>query len=339
MDNIINLFDLNAPNALAFCCNEYDFSDYSEVYVNVSNMNEVPPFGMLLVAAKLRSIRQANQHAQFFINGYENKSYAAHMGFFKSFNVGFGKSPGEACGNVNYIPITSLNVKELRKESYISDQGVVQSVIERKSRELAKVLTRENQNVEDIVTYSIREIMRNIVEHSTAEEIWFAAQYWYSKDIVEISLLDEGVGIKQAISVNPNLVIKKAEDALLLSIEPGVSGRAFKYKGKERLLEDSVWRNSGYGLYVTCKLCQLGGDFLICSGEKALYIKGDKHRVIDTNFDGTAIRIRMKVSEIAKFKGNLVEEIVSNGETIAKENSDRANITASKVSRILTQTF
>ncbi|MGE7023621.1 ATP-binding protein [Solibacillus cecembensis] len=339
MDNTINLFDLKANNALAFCCNEYDFSNFTEVYVNAHNMNDVPPFGMLLVASKLRSIRQANQHAKFYINGIENKSYAAHMGFFKSFNVGFGKSPGEACGNTNYIPITKLNVKELRIESYNSDNGVVQSVIERKSRELAKVLTRGNLYVEEIVTYSIREIMRNIVEHSTAEEIWFAAQYWSSKDTVEISLLDEGVGIKQAISINPNLVIKKPEDALLLSIEPGISGKAFKYKGRERIQEDSVWRNSGYGLYVTSKLCQLGGDFLICSGEKALHIKGDKHQVVDTNFNGTAIRMRMKVSEIANFKGNLVDEIVSKGEAIAKENGDRANITASKVSRILTQTF
>lgn len=335
----ITLFDLTAINALNFCSNEYDFSNFDEVNLNVQHMGKVEPFGMLLVTAKLRKIRQNIPHAKCFISGYQNKSYAAHMGFFKSFNVEFGNSPGEANGNANYIPITCLDVRELRKESYATDNGVVQNVIEKKSLNLAKVLTRGNETVEEIVTYSIREIMRNIVEHSTAEKIWFAGQFWASKDIVEISLLDEGVGIKQSISVNPNLTIKKPEDALLLAIEPGISGKAFSYRGKERVQEDSIWRNSGYGLYVTSEICKLGGDFLICSGEKALLIKGEEHKIFDTDFSGTAIRMRLKVSEIANFRGDLINSIVNKGERLAKENSNNANITASKVSRILTKTF
>lgn len=339
MEKIIYLSHLTAVNALEFCCKEYDFKDYSKVNLDVHQMGNVRPFGMLLVSAKLRNIRLNNSHASFSLTGYDNKTYAAHMGFFKSFNADFGKSPGEANGNGNYIPITCLNVRELKLEAYDSDNGVVQNVVERKSRELAKVLTRGNLEIEEIVTYSIREVMRNIVEHSTADEIWFAGQYWAGEDTVEISLLDEGVGVKQAISVNSNLTIKNPEDALLLAIEPGISGKAFKYKGRERVQEDTVWKNSGYGLFVTSKICQLGGDFLICSGEKALSIKGDKHKILDTNFSGTAIRMRLKVSEIANFEGDLVNAIVNEGESIAKENSDRAIITASKVSRILTQTF
>jgi len=334
---VIKLVDLTARNAIDFCNTEHNFSGLEKVIYDHKYLGTVEPFGMLLVGSKIRELMDKYPDVNFSDRNFEHNEYAAHMGFFQSIYQDFGNKPGEANGSSTYVPITRLEVKKLRLESYENDE-VVQETIEKKAMALSKVISRGNGKLQKILTYSIRELMRNIVEHSESQSIWFAGQYWPSKDKVEISLVDEGVGIKQALSFNPNLKIENDTDALLLSIEPGISGKAFKYKGKFRKQVDSIWQNSGYGLYVTSRICQLGGDFLICSGKSALIIKGKKHQITDTNFNGTAIRMRLKVSNINRINENIIEQIVSEGETTAKENSSRSIISASKVSRVLTVT-
>jgi hypothetical protein len=332
---IIQLVDLTAKNAIDFCNNDYNFEGYKEVIYDHSHLGTVEPLGMLLVGSKIRGLFHKYPEIEFKDKNFEDKDYAAHMGFFKSVYLNYGNSPGEASGSTTYIPITELEVKKLRIESYDNTEEV-QETIERKASQLAKVLSRKNSKLHKYLTYSIRELMRNIVEHSESKSIWFAGQYWPTKDRVEISILDEGVGIKQALSVNPNLRIGNDRDSLLLSLEPGISGKAFKYRGKMRKQEDTIWRNSGYGLFVTSSLCLYGGDFLICSGESALLIKGKLHGFKDTNFKGTAIRMRLTVSKINQLSEELIEEIVNEGEMRARDHAGISVITASKVSRILT---
>lgn len=337
-EKIIRLVDLTAKNAIEFCNNEYDFEGVKEVVFDHQFLGTVEPFGMLLAGSKIREIyHEYKDVIDFSDKNYKHNDYAAHMGFFQSVYQDYGNKPGEANGSSTYVPITQLDVRKLKLESYEKSE-VVQETIERKSIELARVLSRGNIKLRKILSYSIRELMRNIVEHSESKSIWFAAQYWPTKDRVEISILDEGVGIKQALSFNPNLRIKNDKDALLLSIEPGISGKAFKYKGKMRKQEDTIWQNSGYGLYVTSEICQLGGDFLICSGNNAVIIRNNDHDVKETNFKGTAIRMRLKVSRINSIDGDLIDTIVKRGEQIAKANSERSIISASKVSRMLTVT-
>jgi len=331
----VSMFDLTAGNAISFCNNEHNFEGYKSVVYDHTYLDTVEPFGMLLVASKIRELFHKYPDVKFSDKNYHDKGYAAHMGFFKSVYLNFGNKPGEASGSNTYVPITELKVKDLRVESYEKAEAV-QETIERKASQLSRILARTNEKLHEYLTYSIRELMRNIVEHSESESIWFAGQYWPTKDRVEVSILDEGVGVKQALSFNPNLRINNDKDALLLSIEPGISGKAFKYRGKMRKQEDSIWQNSGYGLYVTSSICQYGGDFLICSGESALLIKDDKHDFRETNFKGTAIRMRLTVSKINQLSEKLIDDIVSDGEMRARDNASISIISASKVSRMLT---
>lgn len=107
---------------------------------------------------------------EFRDRNYEHNDYAAHMGFFQSVYQNYGKKPGEANGSSTYVPITHLDVKKLRIESYEKSE-VVQETIERKSIELARLISRGKTKLRKILSYSIRELMRNIVEHSDSKSI------------------------------------------------------------------------------------------------------------------------------------------------------------------------
>ncbi len=306
-------------------------SNEREYEFDFRNLGTVEPFGMLIVSAKLRQFRIKHTDSRRMAIGYEKATYAGHMGFFKSFGLDFGNEPGEALGSSTYIPITKLNVCELKEEARLKIEPVGET-IEKKAENMARILTREEGDLSEHLTYSIREIMRNIVEHSEADSIWLAGQYWPSKDLVEVSILDEGIGITSSLKGNPHLKITNDEDSLLLAIEPGISGKAF---GKRININD-VWANTGYGLYMTSSICQNGGNFVICSKERALIFNNEGYKFIPTIFDGTAIRLRIRVSTIGKLS-KLLSQLVFEGEKKAKENlNNNAILTASKVSRVLT---
>lgn len=319
---------------------------FAEVYLfNVQWVSTVRPFGMLMTSALLRDFMQRRINAAhekkpiFKITNYSENvpahSYAAHVGFFRSWGVPYGYAPGEAWGSSTYKPIKDLSIKNISEKA--SEEMVHPGeIMEEAAREFATFLGHwQDDDVIETLTYAIREIIRNVFEHSQAERIWLVGQYWPTYDSVEISILDQGVGVYQTLRSNPKLVVENYENALHLAVQPGVSGKLVGKK-RRRSLEDDQWANSGYGLYVTSKLCQRGGSFSIASGEKALYLSPSNAKFYDCIFQGTALRMMLRVSTISKLKKSL-QLIISEGREIAKNSEFGGNLTASMITSMLSR--
>lgn len=319
---------LTFRSAIEFCTH-LDLIEESDKYCfDYKNMSLVEPFGMLITGAKIRQFMRKRGNLNYSDINFKQHTYAANMGFFNSVMQEYGKQPGELPGNQNYIPITKLSVKTLHEESRKDHEHVVDTV-ERESKRLASVLSKGNKTLQVILTYSIREIIRNAVEHSGAKNIWFSGQYWPTKDRVEIAILDEGMGIRKSLSENPRIQIKSEHDALLLSIEPGVTG-----KRPTIYNQNDPYANSGFGLFVTSRICIEGGDYSICSGSSALGISSRKPTLYETSFQGTAIRMRLKTTNLQELNG-VIPKLIKEGEKLAKNNSNASVITASKISTLV----
>ncbi|SFH23085.1 hypothetical protein SAMN05660649_04371 [Desulfotomaculum arcticum] len=322
--------NLDLSNALRFCKELNTLvSEYTDYLYDYSLLSLVEPFGMLLVGSAMRKFINSHTNSNHQGCNFSGKNYAAHMGFFQSIYLDYGNRPGEANGNTRYIPITEINTNALKKEA-IENFEHVGETIEKKSQDLALVLARQDFNLTEYLTYSIRELLRNIVEHSESNSIWIAGQYWPSRDLVEIAILDEGVGIRNSLRNNPHLEIDSDESALILALEPGISGVAF---GKRKRPND-VWSNTGYGLYMTSQICQQGGSFVICSGSKTLLMNKFTKKIFDTSFNGTAIRMRLIASRIGNLN-TVLQHLVNEGEKKARENKTHSVLSASKASKSL----
>lgn len=96
--------------------------------------------------------------------------------------------------------------------------------IEKESAKLARVLSRNNQQAQALLTYLIREILRNIPEHADCETAWICGQYW-SDNTAEIAIVDEGIGIKNSLQKNSThrQYIETDEDALQFAVRAGIS--------------------------------------------------------------------------------------------------------------------
>ncbi|MEP0071772.1 MAG: hypothetical protein ABJE79_03645 [Marinomonas sp.] len=327
--------NLSLRNALNFCNRLWDLEDSDEYAFDFANLGRVEPFTMAYVANELKRFRKTKPESTFTALNHQNKSYAAHMGFFRAFGLKFGNEPGEAAGSSTYLPLTILNVSDLQQEAADSYDHVG-NIIEAKSEQIAKILTRQNSgDLVDTLTFSIREILRNVVEHSESEIIEYCAQYWPTKNLVELAVLDTGNGIMHGLSTNPFLNISNERDALHLAMLPGVSGKM--YKGVKKRKHDE-WQNSGFGLYMTSRICRNGGDFFIVSNDKSIFLDRTSKNDLECKYKGTALRLRIDTSKISSYS-EMLAQYRNEGYEAAKKFSGKDAIEPSIASTMLARDF
>lgn len=259
------------------------------------------PFPMLFLAAKVMEIRECNPTCRLEIRNRHNHPYAAHMGFFRAAGFDGDVKIDEGLGTACYLPIRTLSVAELRRNP--ADRYTeIGPLVERHAKDIAAVVSHGETGKSDFynaVSYSVREMMRNVFEHSGCDRLFYCAQYWPAKGRVELCLLDRGIGIRQGLGTNPNFRFRTDKEALEWSLWPGVSG-------KTHLRVDSMWANSGYGLYMTSRLSRHGGNFVIASGDALIRLSSQagKENLI-TKFQGTAIRMNLDTTMIGDVEARL----------------------------------
>lgn len=329
----LNIPNLDANNVIEYCeyLDEIEFFKEDHLICNYGSMSTFNPFGMLVMGSKIREIISTYSNIKHSDEMYDKHTYAGTMGYFQSVDTGYGKKPGEALGSKNYIPLTKIELKDFEEDKAFLTEHIGFS-IERHSERLANVLSRGNEELCNLVTFMIREMMRNVIEHSESETLWFSGQAWEQKGIVEIALVDEGIGIFESLKSNPyysRLIDCSHKKAIMMSLLPGVT-EAFKKK-----MDDDVWSNSGYGLFMVSELCKkLDGEFVLLSGESAIIIDKEKIRYKKSAFKGTAICMKINTSKAFSVR-NIKSEIIKSGELKAKKMKNIALDSASAASKTI----
>lgn len=321
------------PISLAEFSNKLrDLPDDDDYMFDFGVRRRFPPFSMLLLGSMLRCFREARPQASRRSMNHENHEYAAHFGFFRSFGLMHGNEPGEAAGSSRYIPIQDINVAEVRQEAL--DRFLeVGDVIEERSADIGKILTQnEAGDLQDTLTYSIREIIRNVVEHSQSPTVHVCAQYWPSYHQVEVGIVDDGIGVHAALTSNPTHENLGEKEALEFALMPGISGNPFA--GRDR----SEWSNSGYGLYMTNRICRNGGHFMIWSGGYGIELSQGGKRDFETSFNGTAIRLFIDTENLGDLRHRLAE-FAEEGRAASLELAGANDSRASTASQMLRRDF
>ena len=298
----IKVPDLVVNDALEFCktLNSIDFGVVGEnIYFDYESVRTCNPFPMLIVSREIRNrINEARR-----LNCYARNS-----------------------------SITKLSVTDLKNEG-AKNLDVIQEVIEKRAKKMATIVAQGNKKFEKWLSFVIREIMRNIPEHSKSDTIWYCAQYWPSYDLVELAIMDEGIGIRGSLCENISHIklATNDENAIKLSLKPGISGKNINNNYMQ-----SEWDNSGYGLYMVSEMCaELDASFILASGNSAIRINKKNGQVVqqsvETIVHGKAIQIRIRPSLTVDYE-EIRRKIVQRGESIARK-SDNAIPVASKSSR------
>ena len=314
---------LSTSNALTFCESLPVVEADDTYFFDVSQINNYEPLPMLLTSAAIRQFCEQRKLMPWDIQLlYEDNSdytYACHMGYFQAAGFHQGKAPGEATGSSSYIPLTRINVRELQAKAVTDGNfGEQGDIIEIEAKRLAVVLSQGKIELRKLLQYLIREAMRNIPEHAGTNDIWICGQYWHNRNIAEIAILDEGIGVFESLKQNPvhRKYVTSNEEALRWAIQPGVSV-AFNPALGQR--SNDVCANSGYGLYMISEICRkTNGWFTFVSGEECLRAYPNNISICKTKFNGTALGIRIRTSNITNFQ-KIIDMVRKDGEAKAKE--------------------
>ena len=324
-----------------------ELSKLDDTFIIEFDMKFVKPFPLCYIAHGIKEfiamIRKRKPDITFLVryrpdqNGF---SYASNMGFFKFISefLDLGKLPGELLGSQNYLPIKleSFIGKKKEKGIFLADGEVAEITAE----ELSTVLVHDNEELKYLYNYVLRELIRNIPEHSNSDIVGYAAQYWPRLKLSEICVFDEGCGIYDSLISNSIHAeyIESNINALEYALAPGISER---FAPGERNRDRSEWANSGYGLFFISEICRLlKGSLLIISGENYMYQKTNGKRVYgEAYYKGTIVRISLPSIEAFNVEA-MLNSIRKNAENIAKSSGNtyhNASMSSSmvKVKRLL----
>lgn len=313
------------------CCGE------GQVVIDFSNMGRIEPFAMVYVAKFIRDFNRRNKDTNVTCRGHQSKDYAANMAFFRAFGLKHGREPNCVDGNDRFVPFTILRIQTIVDEA-TEEWEAEQEVIERRSAHLAEILAQQNSgNLVDALTFSIREIMRNVFEHSKSRRIEYCAQYWPCYSKVEIAIIDHGMGLKASLEGNPHVQIENHSDAIQQALMPAISSK--NYKGAIIDTNDP-WHNSGFGLYMINRICRLGGSFLICTGDHGIELNegGKEHIDLPHICSGTAVRMVLNTSKLTKLS-SMLAKFRDDGYEIAKQIKGVGMYEASAASQMLSRDF
>lgn len=327
----------DAQAIFQFCDEVYKYAGDDELIIDFSFMGRIEPFTMVYVAKVIREFNRDNHQTRVLCSGFENKQYAANMAFFRAFGLKHGREPNCTDGNDRFVPFTILRVKTIVDEAS-SEWMAEQDIIESRSEQLAQILAQqETSDLVDALTFSIREIMRNVFEHSGSKSIEYCAQYWPSYHKVEIAIADNGIGLMESLKDNPYIQVGSDSDAIQQALMPAVSSK--NYQGA-RVDRDDPWHNSGFGLYMINRLCRLGGSFVICSGDHGIKLDetGKEHINLNHPCNGTAVRMVLNTSRIGSLD-DMLSQFRDDGYEVARQIKGVGMYEASSASQMLSRDF
>ena len=239
----------------------------------------------MVIAQSLRYLVQSRRQKKLetIARGLEWNSgaigYLQHFGFFKYIGFDKGKDVDHSLGGSTYLPFTTI------KSSQIMWKGrAMQNEIDLKADRLASVIFPGESNVGPamMLSYSLREIMRNSFEHAGVDKCVAIGQRWYNGD-AEIAIADEGFGV--AISLGKVMSLASPEDAVRKALLPGITSGSVSGSGE--------WDNSGFGLYVVSELGRRFGEFSIVSSGCLLTSQNGTLQAETASVTGTIVKLKV----------------------------------------------
>ena len=253
---------------------------------------ELTPFGALLAVRELRRFRAENPQAAIEYAGSDLLGIRAAVS-------------GEAAApSGSVLPVFRADLYALHREALAHGELLeMGDAIERYSGTLAGTLFPNDAESRALLTYLLRELLRNVPEHAGCGEAWLCARRRGPR--VCAAVLDEGRGIRSSLCSNAahRRNIQTDEDALSWAVKAGIS-KAFRPGGRNP--SDDPWANSGFGLFMTSRISlSLGGSFRLLSGGRCLAMESGETRLDKACLSGTAVGLTACMEEIGSSRARI----------------------------------
>lgn len=279
-----------------------------EINVDLRYLSFAKPEGFLHLALILREfIKKKTAKAKLTISKKSAvTSYLAYIGFFNLINYPYGQAVGVARASNSYVPIRKIDKNELLITSFETGESL-QDLIQFEAESLARVLLNTNKKTSNflIISYSIREAIRNALEHSETDVCYACGQKW-ANGKSQITVIDEGIGIYESFQ-RAKIENVSLADCLDKAIMPGFSRTSNLPEA------ENIHDNSGYGLFVLHEIARNYGTFLLSSSHSFLSIDRTKGKK-EGNSQHKGTLLSLSFNSYPNDAKDLLKMIIESGE-------------------------
>lgn len=284
-------------------------SDSEAISVTAKNTKFVDPFSLCLLAACCDKLQQQDRHLKILDLSPEMRSYWVRMDLFKQCHQ-------EAPDHQRFDQSASLleiQCLQGREDVAISSDKISRAIAGQtpdfsenaQPDEMTGFLPHER--VEDNLRYMFNELLENALTHGRRHDhrhskVWIACQYYRTKDLIRIGIVDTGCGFRQSLQTHSQRP-QTDEAAIKLALQPCISCNR-----DAGLMDDSV--NEGIGLTVVQRMVsEVRGTMMLLSGNSILEISENvlPKPLSNTHWQGVGISIEVKRSEL---KECLVRDVI-----------------------------
>lgn len=298
-----------------------DHPELVEIHIDFSNVRFAHPIGTLILSQFLKycAFNKNSTIIAYAPTKMDVRSYLETVGFLE-----FIKTSDLSWRKVNtsktYIPLSVIDFYEIkqRKREYYTEfreHKPLQEFIQEIANNYSEWIF---DRVESTISYCIREIVRNSLEHSGAKYCSIFGQIFRTADRIEFCIADSGKGIFNSLAEKYDL--SSTDEALRYSIKPGISAESVQNAGE--------YSNSGFGLYVLSEIAKLYGYMIIGSSDKALVIKENEIKVEDHYYPGTFVGFCVTYRDLLR-NYSKIDEIIREGELLSRRMGGIKNASAS----------
>lgn len=298
----IGVHDLNYDGVVEFTRHLYEHGYYhgKKICFDLNRLNFIEPGGSILFFVLIDNLKRQNIPFSYKLDMDFSKdaiSYGYNTGVFNIlgiFNNSYNKHGSTYISPEKVVIkdlITQLEKDKTSFEQYyeiVSKYIVTNSV---KNLNLSRI-----KDIQDLFIYVVREIVRNIFDHSKTDHFYYASQIYPSHNEVEVVIADVGLGLVNTIPFDIEEKwhgFNTDEEAIRRAITPGITAESNHPYAPE------PYKNSGYGLAMVKEILnQSNGIFCIASGEKTIKFINGREFVEPCDIGGTVIRMKVRLDNL-----------------------------------------
>lgn len=299
----INNYLLDSEEGIRITFRHLDFIEPAGAVIFLSTMDKIKDSG---IPYEIEPINDLKRSAI---------SYGETMGIFQQ--LGISNAHSHPTGKT-YIAPTKVELQEVYRE--MDEEGYsVEQYFELISNKIVKkalklVGSDLEEEVIDLFIFVVREMIRNIFDHSQSLYFYYALQSYPLSNHVEVVIADVGVGVLATVPFDLEekwYNLNTDEEALRKALTPGLSALSNHSYASED------YKNSGYGLALVKRIIQhTKGLFSIASGTKSITFTSDEELISDCDISGTIVRMKIQLDELGEVN---FQEILKEAEREAKD--------------------
>ncbi|MDT2823275.1 ATP-binding protein [Vagococcus lutrae] len=264
---------------------------------NFNKLKWIDPAGAVVFLETVKNLEEERIELKYIDLDYTSSviDYGLNIGVFQELGISSNGSKEEGFTYLSPKKVYRNEVFEYIEHYDYSIERYFDIVTEKITNKVIGQSKMTNDNITNLFSYVIRELIRNIFDHSKAEYFYYGSQYLPNRKIVELVISDRGVGLKETIPFDVEekwLELDTAKNAIQKAFTPGITAAS-----NHSYAPEDYW-NSGFGLaMVKSLILAADGSLSLATSDKAITYN-QTEEWYDCYIKGTILRFRVDLNKL-----------------------------------------